>query len=75
MSKFRIDVPKAGAASEDGLTVRLYELGEEVNATKKWQKELMNRFVQNGWATELKVTAPSEKKTARKKSPAKKKTT
>ena len=66
MAKYRIDIPKPGAATSDGLTVRLYEAGEEIDATEEWQAELMSSFVANGWASELKVDAPEETKRARK---------
>lgn len=66
MTKYRIDVPKPAASTADGLTVRLYEADEIVDATEEWQTELMSAFVANGWASELKVDAPEEIKRARK---------
>lgn len=66
MAKYRIDVPKPAASTADGLSVRLYQAGEIVEATEDWQRDLMSYFVRNLWATELKVDAPEEIKRARK---------
>lgn len=86
MKTYRIEVPKPGATDASGMNVRLYEAGETVKAKAAWQKELMDRFVANGWAIETKMDAPAEtskpvkaevkakpkKKAAPKKAPAKK---
>ena len=66
MAKYRINVPKPAASSADGLSVRLYDADEIIDATEEWQTELMSAFVANGWASELKVDAPDEIKRARK---------
>ena len=58
--KFKILVPKAGAANDLGTEVKLYELDERVDAKEPWQKEMMNVFVDNGWAIEVKDDAPEE---------------
>tara|TARA_A100000172_G_scaffold79330_1_gene66180 strand:- start:31 stop:399 length:369 start_codon:yes stop_codon:yes gene_type:complete len=57
---FKIMVPKAGSSDANGLTTKLYELDEIVNASEDWQGDLMNTFVENGWAMELKVDSPEE---------------
>lgn len=86
MKTYRIEVPKPGATNADGTDVRLYEAGETVKAKAAWQRDLMDRFVANGWAIETKMDAPDEttapvkaevkakpkKKAAPKKAPAKK---
>lgn len=58
--KFKIIVPKAGACDEYGTQVKLYELDELVDAKENWQQDLMNTFVTNGWAMEVKVDEPSD---------------
>ena len=58
--KYKIIVPKAGSANEIGSQSRLYELDEVVDASEPWQKDLMARFVENGWALEIKVIEPKE---------------
>jgi len=60
MKTYRIEVPKPGATNADGSEVRLYEAGETVKAKAGWQKDLMDRFVANGWAIETKMDAPDE---------------
>lgn len=60
MKTYRIEVPKPGATNADGTDVRLYEAGETVKAKAGWQKELMDRFVANGWAIETKMDTPDE---------------
>lgn len=86
MKTYRIQVPKPGANSADENDVRLYEAGETVKAKAAWQKDLMDKFVANGWAIETKMDSPDEttapvkaevkakpkKKTAPKKPAAKK---
>ena len=57
---YKILVPKAGTADAQGLSTKLYELDEIVNVGEEWQDDLMNTFVANGWAMELKVDAPEE---------------
>lgn len=63
--KFNIIIPKPGADDEFGATTRLYTASEQVNAEEKWQEELMETFVANGWAEEIKVDSPVETKRAR----------
>lgn len=59
-NKFKILVPKAGANDKFGTQVKLYELDELVDAKEDWQQDLMNTFVNNGWAMEVKVDEPSD---------------
>ena len=58
--KFKMIVPKAGANDEFGATAKLYPLDEIVEPQEDWQKELMQTFVTNGWAIEVKVDKAEE---------------
>ena len=58
--KYRIIVPKAGAADEFGATAKLYPVDEIVEPVDDWQDDVMKTFVENGWATEVKVDSPDE---------------
>lgn len=60
MKQYKVVVPKPGANDPVGIELRLYEAGEIVKAKEKWQKELMEAFVSNGWAIETKMDAPNE---------------
>ena len=60
MKNYKILVPKAGASNELGTEVKLYKLDEQVSAKEDWQEEMMNTFVNNGWAIEVKVDANVE---------------
>ena len=82
MSKqYKIVVPKAGAADEHGATSRLYTAGEIVETKTDWDDDLMQTFMSNGWAIELKTVSAGEKADmseavvtiTAKKAPAKKK--
>jgi len=57
---YKIIVPKAGAADDKGLTVKLYQLDEIIKADSEWLSDLMAVFVNNGWAIEVKIDAPEE---------------
>ena len=61
MAKYKIIVPKAGAANEQGTEVKLYEAESIIDASENWQDSLMQAFVANGWAMEVKVDSPEEK--------------
>ena len=65
MAKYKVIVPKAGAADEHGTSAKLYPVDEIVDANEDWQEELMQTFMANGWAVEVKVDAPEEAKRAR----------
>jgi hypothetical protein len=60
MKTFRIDVPKPAAANADGSEVKLYIAGEVVEASEDWQISLMDVFVSNLWATELKMVVSDD---------------
>lgn len=64
MSSYKIIVPKVGSSNKEGTETKLYTLNEVVDAKEPWQKSIMDTFVQNGWAVELKVmTVDSLEKT------------
>jgi|TARA_R100001460_G_scaffold52237_1_gene91067 hypothetical protein len=61
MSKsYKILVPKPGSSNKDGSDVRLYQADEVVEASAKWQAEIMETFVENGWAIEVKAEKGAE---------------
>ena len=60
MAQYKIIVPKAGSANEHGTNARLYALDEVVDGDEPWKEELMQTFMANGWAVEVKVDAPEE---------------
>lgn len=55
MAKFKIKVPKAGSINAEGSDLKLYQADEIVDAQEEWQTDLMNTFVENGWAMEVKT--------------------
>ena len=69
---YKILVPKPGAANEAGSEVKLYSHDEVVKAEGKWQEDVLDAFVENNWAIEVKadsveeeVEVPAEVKRAR----------
>ena len=60
MAQYKIIVPKAGASNEHGTSAKLYALDELVDGDEPWKEELMQTFMANGWAVEVKVDAPKE---------------
>ncbi len=57
---YKIIVPKPASANEKGTEVKLYTANEIVKSEGQWQEEVMETFVQNGWAMEVKVDAVDE---------------
>mgnify|MGYP003109653217 CR=1 FL=1 len=53
--KFKMIVPKAGTSNKLGSELRLYELDEVVEVKEDWQEDLMNAFIENGFAIEVKM--------------------
>lgn len=53
--KFKILVPKPAAANANGTDVKLYRHNEVVDAQEAWQENLMQTFIDNGWAIEVKM--------------------
>lgn len=62
--KYKIIIPKAGAANELGTEAKLYTKDEVVETGEAWQQSLMDAFVQNGWAIETKEEVVSDVETA-----------
>ena len=61
MSKsYKILVPKPASSNKDGTDVKLYQADEIVDAKESWQDDVMQTFVENGWAMEVKVEASAE---------------
>jgi len=58
--KFKIVVPKPGSSNEHGTEVKLYTLDEIVESEGQWQDEVMEKFIENGWAMEVKVDSVDE---------------
>ena len=57
---YKVLVPKVGAGDKHGASHRLYEHGEIVEAKASWQKDLMQTFVNNNWAIEIKTEDTSD---------------
>ena len=55
-----------GSANESGNATREYKEGEIISCDKEWQKTLANIFVTEGFAMDLKVSKPTEKKASKK---------
>ena len=61
MSKtYKIIVPKPAASNEKGTEVKLYKANEIISSEGQWQDEVMNTFIKNGWAIEVKVDSVKE---------------
>tara|TARA_R100000655_G_scaffold77938_1_gene117279 strand:- start:13735 stop:14100 length:366 start_codon:yes stop_codon:yes gene_type:complete len=58
--KYKILIPKAGSNNEFGTETKLYEHDEVVDANETWQSDLMETFVENGWAMEIKADSADE---------------
>ena len=57
---FKIIVPKPASSNEKGTDIRLYKANEIVNSEGQWQDDVMDTFIKNGWAMEVKVDAKAE---------------
>ena len=60
MKSYKILVPKPAAIDETGNTVGLYAADDVVTPSGDWQKQIMESFVENGWAMEIKAMQPEE---------------
>ena len=58
--KFKIVVPKPASFNEHGTEVKLYKADEIVESEGNWQDDLMDSFIENGWAMEVKVDSVEE---------------
>jgi len=57
---FKIIVPKPASSNEKGTDIRLYKANEIIASEGKWQDEIMETFINNGWAMEVKVDSADE---------------
>ena len=58
--KFKILVPKPAIADENSADMVLHKADDIVESKGKWQEEIMDNFVANGWAIEIKVDSVEE---------------
>lgn len=58
--KFKILVPKPAIADENSTDMVLHKADDIVESKGKWQEEIMDTFVENGWAMEIKVDSVEE---------------
>ena len=58
--KFKIVVPKPASCNEHGTEVKLYKADEIVESEGTWQDDVMEKFIENGWAMEVKVDSVEE---------------
>jgi len=58
--KFKIMVPKPASANEFGTDVKLYKADEIIESEGQWQDDVMQTFVENGWAMEVKMDSADE---------------
>jgi len=58
--KFKIIVPKPASSNEKGTDIRLYKANEIINSEGQWQDDVMDTFIKNGWAMEVKVDSIEE---------------
>ena len=58
--KFKIVVPKPASCNEHGTEVKLYKADEIIESEGAWQDDVMEKFVENGWAMEVKVDSVEE---------------
>ena len=57
---YKIIVPKPASCNEKGTELRLYTANEIVKSEGKWQDDVMEVFVKNGWAMEVKVDSAND---------------
>ena len=57
---FKIIVPKPASSNAKGTEVKLYKANEIINSQGTWQDEIMETFITNGWAMEVKVDSVQE---------------
>lgn len=58
--KFKIIVPKPASSNAKGTEVKLYKANEIINSEGAWQDDVMETFMNNGWAMEVKVDSAEE---------------
>ena len=60
MKSYKVLVPKPAAMDENGTTIGLYAADSVVTPAGEWQESIMETFVENGWAMEVKAVQPEE---------------
>ena len=55
-----------GTANQSGNASKEYKEGEIIDCKEQWQVNLGNSFVSSGFAMEVKITEPTEKKASKK---------
>jgi len=55
-----------GTANQSGNASKEYKEGEIIDCKEQWQVDLGNSFVSSGFAMEVKITEPTEKKASKK---------
>ena len=60
MKSYKVLVPKPAAMDEAGTTIGLYAADSVVTPSGEWQESIMETFVENGWAMEVKALQPEE---------------
>lgn len=60
MKTYKILVPKPAAVNEEGTEVGLYAADDMITPKGEWQQNIMDGFVENGWAMEVKAIQPEE---------------
>lgn len=58
--KYKILVPKPAIVDENSADMVLHKADDIVISKGKWQEEIMDTFVENGWAMEVKVDSVEE---------------
>ena len=58
--KFKIVVPKPASCNEHGTEVKLYQVDEIIESEGTWQDDVMDKFIENGWAMEVKIDSADE---------------
>jgi hypothetical protein len=55
-----------GTANQSGNASKEYKEGDIIDCKEQWQVNLGNSFVSSGFAMEVKITEPTEKKASKK---------
>lgn len=58
--KYKILVPKPAIVDENSADMVLHKADDIVISKGKWQEEIMDTFVENGWAMEVKIDSVEE---------------
>ena len=64
--KIKMTQSAFGSANESGNATREYKEGEIISCEKEWEKVLGQIFLDEGFAIEVKIAEPKEKKASKK---------